>query len=1655
MIAPIPFLGRSDSDPKWKQFSNSIERALANWDQVAEWADYIAFLSKLSKALSSRHGGFHHVPHSRMVARRLSQCLDPSLPSGVHQKTLEVYNSVFDILKGTLHEEICMWLPGLLPLMAYSSVNVKPRLISLLDNYILPLPGIRALTKPLLLSFLPGIDDESSETFDQVYSLISNLRQKINDDSHFWQCLYLCVISSNDRRFGALLYASRELPKFDSVTSDQDDRTEQDSQNGTAGGSKGWSKLSPEAQLACKPDPGLLIRAICQGTRDSQVLVQRGFLDLLIRNLNLKSPIIQDLASPADCQMLLMSACSTVLSRDMSLNRRLWMWILGPNDNRPSSTVLVAPKPADVSTSSQYKSDPSGGIGRASNYFEEYAMEYLVNGLLDLFLEKDGPLSPQPFRIALYLLDRWEVASCISKQVFVPALRAVYKSYKQEYLDYKEILRSASAFFDGVEAMYIWGKILELIMADDLDLVEYIVDMFNVREEDMCFLHVPLILLVLLSKFDDLNGAQWFSICRTLIDLIPRKAFEKQLSEDENAIDSGQLSMDECVSSIQAFYGNYSTNSATVAEDLGRPSLPFAPQELGRILVSRLCSLSSQSLASCSDTCGELCGLASSALELVDITPQVQESAELVMSSLTQFPGSISPQNFELSADAITGILNLFEATQSYFSCSNINVFVYGMVRELFWRSSDSHEPVAGLWRLQNLLNDNRVDSALAATWVETSSKDGVGSDCMAKLYNSLQSIWKSSVERPDHERILDSLLFLALDGLNTENRLMVANWLNALTSETAVRSLLEMLVARVERNMAESDLAQALYTLRIVVSTLETSPSADRLYRSDYSLRLVTAILQRPSVGSLEYLEQLLPEGKSELLLVVETLIGLLADYSSPSPSSSLLFTSVEVLSCLHILAQALVTIDSASREQLESLMRVCIACIQKPINSIEALSWKDFFSDVLPLYERQHLLSSAVKPLTVALCSASLRDVQLFPPFADILENLLVVTHSASRRQKGHEHRPSFDPSFFSNVISGVFSVEGPPTSPASDNPSNDAAGPDSSTTESGSGITAFGRPGPLFSSFSSTPEPSLGSASKNILVECLEQTVVTCFTGWKDYGPPVKARARKLLTRVYFLEPKIILECIVDVDLSDNATKAKLLHSLDSSRPKVTLPHILKAVANNNFSVAAFMCDYMQSLDNDALEEVWPDLFSFLRDVSQNWSLYRLASRYILSTLGIVGSKISRVRFGDQKRIRKDLGDIFARILTQALSERKKQTSSSNKSSPMVNSDEKDSGSPSISDKRRTGTKEDVVRPDAMSNAELSMATLIELIPVIPTIISDVDKRNSLLTSIMSLVVSPTLKRSTASQDFDDIPLLLNEVSAIPQSEKVWKNTVGDWLFDPRFSQLTPKVADKWIPVISRWTLHDRERIKDHVQKIANASLFGWTEESSIQARNLERLTFLFLCDGQFRMDSLPPEKGNAFTLNMKDLMAKFEAVSINMDKVFDCLRGVVLTVNSELLVPVWTFIYAHVYDVLHTLVSTEEKMPDLKIIVAACKLLDVVLLLNAEDFQVCEWLFICDNMDAIFSRDERDPVGVVDVISQSRKLSTAKKRLDTRVDQKRKPLLAASVSGRTDFKSIHDLKPFFDQLAMFIYEGQYALTPVDLDACRQDLLCDLFN
>ena len=159
-------------------------------------------------------------------------------------------------------------------------------------------------------------------------------------------------------------------------------------------------------------------------------------------------------------------------------------------------------------------------------------------------------------------------------------------------------------------------------------------------------------------------------------------------------------------------------------------------------------------------------------------------------------------------------------------------------------------------------------------------------------------------------------------------------------------------------------------------------------------------------------------------------------------------------------------------------------------------------------------------------------------------------------------------------------------------------------------------------------------------------------------------LKNRLRRILEHLFDAEP---LECLESVILlwlglqeEQSATVLNLLHALDGSRPKNTIPAIFNAMYSrtnpnaidpgrkssltsdlSDISVAGFLVAYMQSLEDDAMDEIWSDCMTFLRDVLGNPLPHRQILARLLEFTAILGHKIGNTNFGEQRGMRRDLG------------------------------------------------------------------------------------------------------------------------------------------------------------------------------------------------------------------------------------------------------------------------------------------------------------------------------------------------------------------------------------------------------------------------------
>jgi hypothetical protein len=163
-------------------------------------------------------------------------------------------------------------------------------------------------------------------------------------------------------------------------------------------------------------------------------------------------------------------------------------------------------------------------------------------------------------------------------------------------------------------------------------------------------------------------------------------------------------------------------------------------------------------------------------------------------------------------------------------------------------------------------------------------------------------------------------------------------------------------------------------------------------------------------------------------------------------------------------------------------------------------------------------------------------------------------------------------------------------------------------------------------------------------------------------------MRNRARRLLEHLFVAEALECLETVVEVWQKSARTPNdmrspivfNLLQVLDGSRPKHTIPAIFNAIYSrtnpsalepsrkstltsslNDTDLVIFLVEYARSLEDDAMDEIWADCMTFLKDLLANPFPHRQTLPSLLEFAAILGEKVDNTNFGEQRRMRRELG------------------------------------------------------------------------------------------------------------------------------------------------------------------------------------------------------------------------------------------------------------------------------------------------------------------------------------------------------------------------------------------------------------------------------
>lgn len=1504
-------------DVKWQ---SAIERALSTWESVVEWADYISFLARVQKAAKNKQRcDGSQLPLAPQISEMLSMCLDPSLPAGVHQMCIDVYDTVFTILgPEKLSETINIWLPGLLPVVSWSAFNVKPHVLEVFQKHVIPAvkphpTEFREVYRPLLLSLLPSIEDESVDCFAEIMQLLNTLRTHSFGDSgeFFWRCFYLTVITSPDSRLGSLTYLNKNSPYLD--------------------------------------ETGFLVRAVCCGLEDANVLVQRGFLDMLAKHLPLDSKLLQN--HPDDFDKVIYSACRTILRKDMSLNRRLRLWLLGPD---PDSSL--------ASTSND-------GMSRLE-YLNKYGAERLKTVMLQE-LERD-PVTT--CLIAQGLTDRWELGAVLAPALLTPILLDSRKM--------GNVPKAFKIFFDNIESSVVWSTAIELLDVDQ-EAVMFMIQNYDITDEEMLKTHIPLFILYILSgKLTECES----DIVAELLKILPPidLPVAPESTKDVNFRESVPKYLKESF-------------------ELGiKGEACESPVENSKNVSWYLADLAASVVVN-----GGSATILNLVLELIPETPglalEIPQSEKLI--SL-------------LNADSEGGV-ELFSHLKSSMSPLQIMKYVKSLVDdacENFLNDGYKQvERVQDLWNVNDVLGGSIVSSALSRVMADKSRS----AFDRARIY---VGIWSYSVDKHDIFAMLTKPTLLFLDIAYEDKSLFGAYLQSGVVSTGTSTRFVKLLVDKLDSEACEDDavLSYILERFIVVLSNQEIksayisrfAPIVSTLILEWFDKNMLTraAYSHALELAEITVLDRRIKDGKVWLRRFSDALISsYIKDYDGDEkfslqkqqqqkqPKSSHdqdqgqeQQHTAQVSGSVPVSLMKFITAAVPLLEQQDDIRLFAEVCVRNLESEVDYEGYGQLLHALLQsssMVEEDllHCIVSKLSQLEEPLLSSTLDGIGTNTGILHLLSAIESIIMSGIKCVREHNQHSQPTTGGLTSAIAG-FHLESP-------------------------------------------EDRSLAVESEIMLGRCIQMAIQQSCKYWlflqrtrdasfntKSITTAIhttgrlKTRLRKLMFICYTAQPSETLTGVV-ANIADPAKSVRMVHMFEGSRQKITLDLLFELALGDTemFDVTA---SYIDSLELDILTDIWPQLQGFLTMASQSNSAAN-NSKALKFIVNSVVPRLDKIRIKNNKKLVKEFSDTFSRLL--------------------LNTD---------------------ANNDSM--------VLYKAVEELPSIISEQESQAQLLNKILS-----TLFKNP--RDIAKYTALLQKVSttfsvAGTPPAKVWARFVGDFMLELRSEEqvipLNLGQSIEMMPVVNSWLSCDKERVRDFVAKVATYGasnvLFGWTGTQAVADANLRRLAYMTI-------SSSP----STLVLNLSKLTNQLAALwTQNATAVLFLLRACVLNDLSATLMSFMTFKLQAVFR--DALKRTEPmNANEAKVLLEACKVVDLALTVNLEQFQPFEWLFISDNGDIVHDHGSAEhstddnkkesssrPAkagGVLEKLKNSPVIpQTVYQQLETPAVPyrgKRRPLLPKRAQ-------ISDLSAFLSRVSIAEYEDVYAVAEPDIEYCREWVLSDLF-
>ncbi|WFD42123.1 hypothetical protein MPSI1_000761 [Malassezia psittaci] len=1688
------------SDTHFKRHQANVERALAKFENVSEWADFISFLSRLLKALQAAPK-FNAIPHKLIVAKRLSQCLNPALPSGVHARALEVYNHILSVIGvDGLRRDLPVWTPGLLPFFQNAATSVKPVLLDIFERYYIQLSvDLRPVTRALLLSLLPGLEEESSESFDRVKSILNQIATSVGRP-FFLQNIWLVMITSSSTRLSALNYLSHHMPKLHGMKFDADISTDT---TATTSFDQGNDEGVPITDLR----PDLLVHGFVHTLGDDSLLVRRNALDFLVLNLPLASQAFIEIRR-SDRVLLIDAAIGAVLRRDISLNRRLYAWLLGTGE-----------------TDEQQQA-----------YFDQYALAYVSDALRNSMKKRtdDTSVQQKPYRIMVSMMDKGVIGQLLQKNIILEALHSLVQDTNLNANS--DLYPTAQMLFESINPYMLYQQ-LYFAIEKELDepsgaarygsaiqLFQKILVTFDHHDEEALSIHLPALYFSLLEWTKDKAIAranpptkvlEIFSLLEKIQKILPARIYVQLSSSTMKPlgyaatylyVDNGPLD------SLATFQdqGQYALMLKTLFQ-LGLDTVASSSWDAKyRHQVSSVCfrmlleNIKRLDAARDSPVAGDDASQPEALpAELFDLEPWNDKAVEYLVQST----------DFDLFATLLNIIININESKSitTNFRCSyqDIQRMLLALLRFMQPDQFQHHQQAVDLFYALRALSSNDYVSSILNTQV---LEDNAPKLTLA----AFGTLWRISEQQGRAQGLFNCIL-LILDGARSEDVLKQRTskaWLQ--TYVTNYASLLNLILDRI-CEIATECAPKSFKVADQSVQINEYKVPFDQDVQNYYLQTLITILAQdgpklvQSMKTTMRGDSSVLDALSSHLILLLRSLPARSEGFSAGNEASHTL--------CLEIIEQILLS-GSVDLAWCADLQHHLTDALLVALERREAITQMALLATIYRVvHKRWHKLDADARIALVDLARQTLGrapDTTTFNACTDFVSKLLdlgkeqtsVVTlplcmhvgeilastlKQLTNSEGDIEWRNAFLPTRLGapvrvpdseyEVDMMIRVVEGALMYALAMRDGNDT---ERQTDIESSAATGF--LGNISSVFSSDTAPNPGTSSPPKVRVASQVLQILIYVWVSSRGPEpsqvtlpsIFEQVTKSLDRIHHRHSSAVLEAALEnwwnrttgdsdhpaasyvhqntISLLDYLTGSPqvLVSSLsDALSSRVALNSDNKKIGSKDLLsemvIFQFLNLYLDQLSKESIVEVWPLLSLLSKNISNAHAANKALIFQTLRIMAIAGNKLASSQAYEERRTRRDFQDIYIRLCEQTISlyARTLDVSAARRNA-------KDSDAASSMDipqdaQKSTGQAVTLVPHPSQIVSFFSSSVL----PNLEHLAIDSDKTLAICTSLVYYVVTPGFKGRQRPVDIDQQVLdMLCVLCNVSGTVKTWRGIVTDVFMDSRFFLLPPTVGKQWTTMAAALYGKERDRLVDIIGRISNTptnNLFTSRETDLMyRAVSIRRLSYAIYSGSRDQFLAQLP----LIQEKVVDIL-RSNAPELVQIEIYLCMRILLCRFASQHLAGFWPVILT---ELLRLFGKARAELPRdqtdaMQLLFSTSKLADYLLTLQTEDFQIHQWLLISDTPDAIDPPKEWIPDSLLDCIGRMAAEHTGQVSVDPfeiKPGSLRKPILQIS---RAD--DIMSLKPFFLFVSKTTYNDQVESSGIDWMNINEDLLKDLFE